>query len=148
MVTKNKCDLMSNLEQVVSFISELNIESLSLVLNEKNLYNELPKMVFISILGNLFDNLKEKGITTLLVKESICAGCQAGARVKLFISKETKRFLAFAIDVNDTGEVIDIFSCNMYTIKHFPDYQDYMHISFDTDDNSFFETPPLKYLPK
>ena len=140
--------LKSNLEQVVFFISELNIEGLKTALNDNNLYNELPKEKFIKILGDVFQVMKEKGATKLKVKQSICAGCQAGARVKLFISEELKIFLAFAIDINETGEVSDIFSCNMYTIKYFPNYRDYIHLSFDTDENYFFEIPPLENLPK
>jgi len=139
--------ISTNHEIVIGHIANLNVHGLNETLSDKHDYNELPKSKFLNLLSGVFNQLKSNGSVRLDVVTSICAGCQAGARVKLFICEKTKSFLAFAIDVNDQSEVTDIFSCNKFTIKHFPNYQDYVHISFDTDNNSFFLIKPLNGLP-
>lgn len=138
----------NNLEIVVDYIANLNIQGLNEVLNENYDYNDLPKKQFIKLLNGVFTKLKSTGANSLKVLQSFCAGCQAGARVKLFVCHETKRVLAFAIDSNEKFEVTDIFNCNKFTINNFPEYKEYTQISFDTDDNSFFEIKPFWDLPK
>jgi hypothetical protein len=138
----------SNLETVIMHISSLNIQGLNQSLNDKYEYNDLPKKEYIRLLGGVFEKLKAAGTKNLVIRDSFCAGCQAGARVKIFISEETKRFFAFAIDTNDQKEVIDIFNCNKFTIKHFPTYHDYTIISFDTDENLYFEVKPFWDFPE
>ncbi len=136
----------TNRDIIIDHIANLNIQGLHETLSDEYTYCDISKKDFLKQLEYVFNNLKDEGTQRLTKRESICAGCNAGARVLLFVSEETRKFLAFAIDVNEE-EVIDIFSCNRFIINNFPEYLNYLHISFDFDENYFFDVFPALEMP-
>ena len=137
----------TNRDTIIEDLINLNIHGLQESLSDKYSYCDISKKDFLKQLGYVFNKLKDEGTQRLAIRQSICAGCNAGARVLLLISEETKKFFAFAIDVNEDQEVIDIFSCNKFIINHFPEYLNYVHISFDFDENYFFDVFPALKMP-
>jgi len=137
----------TNRDIIIEHLTNLNIQGLQESLSDKYSYCDISKKEFLSRLEYVFDKLKEEGTVRLTIRQSICAGCNSGARVLLLVSEETRKFLAFAIDINNEEEVIDLFSCNRFIINHFPDYLNYVHISFDFDNNYFFDVFPALEMP-
>ena len=135
-------------EAVLQALSNMDTDALNKLLSDKYTYNDLSKEFFLKQLDRVFVRLKEMGSQQLHKFPGLCAGCEAGAKVILLVSKETKRFLALVIEKNSRNEVYDIFSCNLFTVKHFPGYKEYTHIGFDTISNYFFDDPVKREMPE
>ena len=137
----------SHFDQVVDSIRIMDIIELDKLLSEERTYMTLPKSVFIEQLGCVLNYFKKGNASSLRVKTSICAGCEAGARVCLFICIEEKKYLAFVIETNSFQEVTDMYSCNRFTVNNFSEYRSYTQICFDNDSQRYFDNHLKMEMP-
>lgn len=103
--------LKSNLLKILSAYQKMDYHSLNETLDDDCLYEDMRKTSFILNQKKVFDTLRKKGDTELLLSTNICTGCLCSAPV--FVLTGNNSGLRHALYFEFTGDVItDIFRCS------------------------------------
>lgn len=100
----------SNLLQIISAYQQLDYHLLNDLLDEDCLYEDMRKTSFILKQKRIFDAMRKKGDTELLLSTNICTGCLCSAPVFVFTGNQSG--VKHALYFEFTGDIItDIFRC-------------------------------------
>lgn len=100
----------TNLEAILEAYQKLDYHRLNDALNEECLYQDMSKTSFLWLQKRIFEKLKKKGDTEMLLSTSICEGCLCNAPVFVFTGNQSG--LKYAMYFEFTNNVItDIFRC-------------------------------------
>jgi len=103
--------LKTKLQEILTAYQKLDYHLLNEVLEEDCLYQDMPKTSFILEQKKIFDSLRKKGDTQMLLSTNICTGCLCSAPV--FVLTGNNSGVKHALYFEFTGSVItDIFRCS------------------------------------
>lgn len=102
--------LKSNLQETLNAYKNLDYHLLIETLDDDCLYENMRKTVFIFQQKKIYDALRKKGDTQMLLSTNICTGCLCSAPV--FVLTGNHSGFKHALYFEFTGDVItDIFRC-------------------------------------
>lgn len=103
--------LKTKLQQTLAAYQNLDYHLLNEVLDDACLYQDMRKTSFILEQKKIFDSLRKKGDTQMLLSTNICTGCLCGK--PLFVLTGNNSGFKHALYFEFTGDVItDIFRCS------------------------------------
>ncbi len=103
--------LKTKLQQTLAAYQNLDYHLLNEVLDDACLYQDMRKTSFILEQKKIFDSLRKKGDTKMLLSTNICTGCLCGK--PLFVLTGNHSGFKHALYFEFTGDVItDIFRCS------------------------------------
>src|SRR5690606_12261556 len=103
--------LKTKLQQTLSAYENLDYHLLNEVLDDECLYQDMRKISFILEQKRIFDSLRKKGDTRMLLSTNICTGCFD--RAPVFVLTGNHSGWKHALYFEFTGDVItDIFRCS------------------------------------
>lgn len=103
--------LKTKLQQTLAAYQNLDYHLLNEVLDDDCLYEDMRKTSFVLQQKKIFDTLRKKGDTQMLLSTNICTGCLCSAPV--FVLTGNNSGLKHALYFEFTGDVItDIFRCS------------------------------------
>ncbi|EGV43615.1 hypothetical protein BZARG_2637 [Bizionia argentinensis JUB59] len=137
---------MTNKQQIISAIKEMNIEKLERLLDDNRSYMDVTKQLFLKTLKQQFDHKKENKIFSFdKIIPGICNTCNKGCAALTFITDDNCALNLFFEENDD--RVTDIYLCN--DLKHeekiTPRYA--MYFEFYEDEKVNF-TPSIEFLIK
>ena len=103
--------LKTRLQEILDAYQNLDYHLLNEVLDDDCLYQDMRKTSFILEQKKIFDSLRKKGDTKMLLSTNICTGCLKNSPLFVFIGNHSgwKHGLYFEF----TGDVVtDIFRCS------------------------------------
>ena len=102
----------SNLLKIINAYQELDYHLLNDFLDEDCLYQDMRKTSFILKQKRIFDALKKRGDTQLLLSTDICSGCLCSAPIFVFTGNQSG--FKYALYFEFKGDTItDIFRCGL-----------------------------------
>lgn len=102
--------LTTKREALVHFFQLMDIEMISLLLNDAPTYQDFPKDVFIEKLSRTFEEFKEKGDTFLNAIQGACSICDKSKNGFMFIGNASKQYMSIIFDIE--GNVAkDVYEC-------------------------------------
>lgn len=103
--------LKSNLKQILKAYQKMDYHLLNDTLDDDCLYEDMRKPSFIFHQKKVFDTLRKKGDTEMLLSTNICTGCLCSEPV--FVLTGNYSGLTHALYFEFTGDVItDIYRCS------------------------------------
>lgn len=105
---------MTHKETILKYISKMDTEMLSMVLNETRSYQDVTKDIFVSKLDEAFQKFKSKGDTELIPSPGKCGSEECsnqGRRGYSFFGNVSNDYLSLIFEEED-GDVTDIYSCS------------------------------------
>jgi hypothetical protein len=103
--------LKTRLQETLGAYQKLDYHLLNEVLDDDCLYQDMRKTSFILEQKKIFDSLRKKGDTHMLLSTNICTGCLCGK--PLFVLMGNHSGFKHALYFEFTGDVItDIFRCS------------------------------------
>ncbi len=103
--------LKTNLEKILDAYKTLDYHLLNEVLDEDCLYQDMRKTSFILEQKKIFDSLRKKGDTHMLLSTNICTGCLKNS--PLFVLTGNHSGWKHGLYFEFTGDVVtDIFRCS------------------------------------
>jgi len=140
---------MNHKESILKFISEMDTEMLSLVLNDDITYQEAIKEIFLEKLEEIFIEFKEKGETKLTPYKGKCGSEECtnrGCTGYSFVGETTKESLDLIFD--ETNDIVnDIYNCNcMLSEYHDKEncHSKFLYIAPD-EEATFISSPDYLY---
>lgn len=101
----------TNLQQILTAYQKMDYHLLNDLLDDDCLYEDMRKTSFIFHQKKVFEALRKKGDTELLLSTNICTGCLCSAPV--FVLTGNNSGLRHALYFELTGDIItDIFRCS------------------------------------
>lgn len=101
-------------EAVLWFISRLDWEMVSDLLDEDRTYQDFPKWEFINKLRNVFEKFTSQGDTHLLIFPGRCNGyscCNFKTGGYIFYGNRTKDYFNLIFELDDNQYVTDMYQC-------------------------------------
>jgi hypothetical protein len=103
--------LKTKLQETLAAYQNLDYHMLNEVLDDACLFQDMRKTSFIIHQKKIFDSLRKKGDTKMLLSTNICTGCLCSAPV--FVLTGNTSGFKHALYFEFTGDVItDIFRCS------------------------------------
>jgi len=103
--------LKTKLQQTLAAYQNLDYHLLNDVLDDDCLYQDMRKTSFVLEQKKIFDSLRKKGDTKMLLSTNICTGCLCSEPV--FVLTGNHSSFKHALYFEFTGDVItDIFRCS------------------------------------
>ena len=103
--------IKTRLQETLAAYQKLDYHLLNEVLDDDCLYEDMRKTSFVLQQKKIFDSLRKKGDTKMLLSTNICTGCLCGK--PLFVLTGNHSGLKHALYFEFTGDVItDIFRCS------------------------------------
>ncbi|WP_033960414.1 hypothetical protein [Psychroserpens jangbogonensis] len=131
---------MTKKEAIIKYITEMNTDMLSLILDDNKSYMDVSKEVFVNKLGEVFNNLKGFGYSKFSkVVNGHCGGdCNNGCEGYTFLTEDKRALdLIFEEEVN---EIRDLYACSIFNNDEM--IEDKSKISIH-----FYEDEKLNYQP-
>lgn len=119
--------LTTQVEAIIHYFQEMDIEMIDLILDDNKTYDDEPKSVFINKLEKKFDCFRQEGDTSLIAFAGFCDSNYCSGSCKngyAFIGLKSGYILALIIEASN-GNVLDIFEC--YNFKTFEDKSYFKH---------------------
>lgn len=139
--------LNTQLDAVVFFISKMDADMVSTLLDGAYTYQDYSKSSFIKKLDELFFKFSQSGDFHLLMERGECYGCSCGSKGYSFIGNKSKSYIDFIFITNDENQVIDIYECDEFnnkSTKHRKKKRLFLDActEFDLEEDGFFDDDP------
>lgn len=103
--------LKTNLQHIISAYQKLDYHLLSDLLDEDCYYEDMRKTSFVLRQKKIFDSLRKKGDSEMLLSTNICTGCLYSAPVFVFTGNHSGFKHALYFEFTD-DIITDIFRCS------------------------------------
>ena len=113
----NRPALKTQLDAVIHFITKMDAEMVSTLLNDKYTFQDFSKPLFIRKLGDLFWEFSQMGDFQLIKVRGECYGCSCGVKGYTFIGNKSKSYIDIVFIESDTNEILDIYECGEFFNK-------------------------------
>lgn len=129
---------ISPTHKFIYHVCRMDIGSLQIVLEEDTNYQDMDKVMFLDLLGNVFRQFKELGDTKLEWRRGKCNGCYKANSGVTFIGNQSRNYIDFVIKTDEMrGPITELCECSDFTTKNIYDLKrDRIYL----DDGSDFET--------
>jgi hypothetical protein len=108
---------MTKLDFLIQSISDLDIDSIDLLLDDHRTYQDLPKYQFISRLQNILQQFTASGNKELIPYAGSCGSCVKGCKGYAFISPHSLQHIDLIIQY-DGENITDVFCCALLKLDH------------------------------
>ncbi|WP_298265933.1 hypothetical protein [uncultured Lutibacter sp.] len=98
------------LEGFAYYFSRLDIEGMDKLLSEYNNYDGVSKDHYLNLITNTINDLKSKGINSLMAVPGICNGCIKGCNGFSFIDNKTGVYVDIIVEVKHK-EITNFMEC-------------------------------------
>jgi len=115
MVSQEYSDIKNQVDAVIYFIQQLDIEMLDILLDPRRTYQDFEKVIFIDKLGIVFDEFRKSGDTYLNCLDGFCnsKSCSYKCRGFSFIGNTSDNYIDIIIKIKSDA-IIDIFQCSNF----------------------------------
>ena len=113
----NRPALKTQLDAVIHFITKMDAEMVSTLLDEKYNFQDFPKSLFIRKLGDLFWEFSQMGDFQLIKERGECYGCSCGVKGYTFIGNKSRSYIDIVFIESDNNEILDIYECGEFFNK-------------------------------
>ena len=103
--------LKTQKDAVVHFLTKMDVEMVSTLLDDKLTYQNFNKSLFIRKLGDLIFEFSQMGDTSLLVEKGECFGCSCGVSGYTFIGNKSHAYIDIVFVVDNEGQISDMYEC-------------------------------------
>lgn len=108
--------LLTKRDALVHYFQQMDIEMISLLLNDASTYQDLPRDIFIQKLEVVFDQFKNRGDCFLNAIQGSCGNCDKTKNGFMFIGNKSKQYLSVIFDME--GNIAkDVFECAQMKIN-------------------------------
>ena len=142
----NRPVLNTQLDAVVHFITKMDADMVSTLLNDKYTFQDFPKFLFIRKLGDLFWEFSQLGDFQLLKERGECYGCSSGVKGYTFVGNKSHAFIDIVFIESKDKEILDIYECGEFFNKSSKIrkknrlYLDkYVDFEFEDEDDDYYE---------
>lgn len=113
--SKKLNELKTQLDGVIYFLQQLDIEMIDSILDSHRTYQDFYKHVFINKLGHALDQFINSGDTYLNCYSGFCNSeiCNYQCKGFSFVGNHSGKYLDLIIDSKD-GVVQDMYECNVF----------------------------------
>ena len=127
---------MTKKDAIIKYISEMNIDLLSLLLDDNRSYMDVPKETFLIKLDEIFQRLKNQDINEFSrVLKGHCGGdCNNGCGGFTFLTSDYQ-----TLDIifeEENGEIKDIYTCAIFINEMKIEDRNEIYMSFCDDEKS------------
>lgn len=109
--------LNTQLDAVVHFFTEMDVEMVATLLDDKLTYQDYSKSLFVRKLGDLFFEFSQLGDVKLLVEKGECYGCSCGVSGYTFVGNNSHGYIDFVFVADKEGRISDIYECGEFFNK-------------------------------
>lgn len=110
-------EIKTQLDAVLYFVSKMDVDMVSTLLEDERSYQDLAKGLFIRKLGDLFHEFRQLGDFTLLVDRGECYGCSCGVSGFTFVGNKSRAYIDMVFIVDEAGQILDIYECGEFFNK-------------------------------
>ncbi len=142
----NRPALKTQLDAVIHFITKMDADMVSTLLNDKYTFQDYSKSLFIRKLGDLFWEFRQLGDFQLIKERGECYGCSCGVKGYTFIGNKSRSYIDIVFVESEESEIMDIYECGEFFNKesHFKKrnrlYLDkYVDFEFEDEDDDYYE---------
>jgi hypothetical protein len=127
---------MTKKEAIVKYISEMNADMLSLILDDNKSYMDVPKETFLVKLDKIFKSLKNQDINEFSkVLKGHCGGdCNNGCGGYTFLTNDNQ-----SLDIifeEENGEIKDLYTCAIFINEVQIEDKNEIYMSFYDDEKT------------
>ena len=135
----------SYLQFILSNFASMNIDNLRLILNDKYLYQDTTKEIFLNEIESFFEAHKNSEDTELIIYKGKCAGktCEnCGKQGYRFVGNKSKNYFDLLFEMNG-DDITDICSCPQFNAnEEIDNLGEKGEIEINLDDQaSYVKTP-------
>ncbi len=136
---------MTKKEAIVKYITEMNTDMLSLILDDNKSYMDVPKETFIEKLKETFEKLQNQDIKKFSrVLKGHCGGdCNNGCGGYTFLTNDNRSLDLIFEEEND--DIKDLYTCTIFNIEEPIENRTEIYMSFYDDEKSNY-IPTSKHL--
>jgi len=136
---------MTKKEAIVKFITEMNIDMLSLLLDDDKSYMDVPKETFIVKLNEEFNRLKNQGINEFsrVIKGHCDGDCNNGCGGYSFLTNDNQSLDLIVEEENN--EIKDLYTCAIFLTKEKIEVDNKISMIFYEDEKTNY-TPTNRHL--
>ncbi len=129
---------MTKKEAIVKYISEMNTEMLSLLLDDDKSYMDVPKETFIAGLDKVFNRLRNQEINEFSrVLKGHCGGsCNKGCGGYTFLTHDNQSLDLIVVEEN--SEINDLYTCTIFINDEKIEDKNEIYMSFYDDEKTDF----------
>ncbi len=121
---------MTKLDFLIQSISNLDIDSIDLLLDDHRTYQDQPKQQFVWRLKDALQHFSASGDDELIPYSGVCGSCVKGCKGYAFVGPISMQHLDLIIQY-DGEHVTDIFSCALLKLDHEMELGEYVSIKPD-----------------
>ena len=108
-------------QELITAISEMNMEELVHLLDERNSYQNTTKTIFLQKLRPIFEEFEKKD-SRLIPYEGFCNASRercdnCGKSGISFLGENSKKTLSLIMEESDNGDIKDMFSCSLFEVN-------------------------------
>jgi hypothetical protein len=121
---------MTKYDFLIQSISDLDIDSVDMLLDDHRTYQDLPKHVFINRLKHALAEFAASGNQELIPYPGVCGSCNKGCKGYAFVGPNSLEHMDLLIE-QDGENIKDIYTCSLLILDHKMQLGD--HISVKSD---------------
>ena len=136
-------------EAVLYYLSKMDLDMVSLVLDEQRTYSDATKDVFIEKLKEVFVNFSSKGDTELRLIPGRCDDCHChkGHTGYSFVGNQSNYRLNLIVE-KQADEIVDMFYCSNFVLLTDENLEskESLDFYFNFDERADFNPPPQFWI--
>lgn len=132
---------MTKLDFLIQSISDLDIDSIELLLDDHLTYQDQPKHQFISRLKNILQQFTASGDQELIPYAGTCGSCVKGCKGYAFVGPSSMQHFDLIIQW-DGENITDIFCCALLKLEHKMELGQRLYIKPDLELSDLNLDPP------
>lgn len=132
---------MTKLDFLIQSISDLDIDSVDMLLEDHRTYQDQPKHQFISRLQNILHQFTASGDQELIPYAGTCGSCVKGCKGYAFVGPNSLQHIDLIIQW-DGENITDIFCCALLKLEHQMEFGERLYIKPDLELSDFDLDPP------
>ena len=113
----NRPALKTQLDAVIHFITKMDADMVSTLLDDTYNFQDFPKTLFIRKLGDLFWEFSQLGDFQLIKERGECYGCSCGVKGYTFIGNKSRSYIDIVFIESENHEILDIYECGEFFNK-------------------------------
>ena len=113
----NRPALKTQLDAVIHFITKMDAEMVSSLLNDNYTFQDYSKSLFTRKLGDLFWEFSQLGDFQLIKERGECYGCSRGVKGYTFIGNNSRSYIDLVFIESEGKELLDIYECGEFFNK-------------------------------
>lgn len=116
LVANPTLKLTNQVEAIVHFIKEMDIEMIDAFLDDRITYQNMKKYLFVSKLQSAFKEFQSSGDVKLASHPGNCNGCNKACSGFSFLGNHSRNYMDLVV-VSEGGRIKDLYECANFKIS-------------------------------